>query len=254
MAEETTESPTLEEGETEVKAEQSEASADVEALMAELEKADIRTSEDLTNKLAVTKEYGQMANLLGTIRKENEELKEMIQSGTIRNVDEGYIDETSGTVDLKREVKGAVKELWDEQSKLQQEAQRVSLQRYQKVVNHKHYGRVKNVYEEKLRDPNVMIQINAGQVTHEDLFHDTLNEYWEGIARKSLETIKTLKGDVTGTETPVHVETGTEIPGKSPGVEEQSEEQLVTYRDRVDKGEVLTEEEEIDALIRVMNR
>jgi uncharacterized protein YhaN len=251
MAEETTESPTLEEAEAEVKADETE----VDDLMAELEKADIKTTEDLTNKLSVTKEYGHVVNQLGDLKRENRELREILQANQNRNRNEDYIDtDTREGVDLKDIMRDVIRQDREEQNKLQREAQQAGLQLYQKVTGHKHYGLIKKVYEAKLQDPHTMIQLNTGQTTYEDLFHDTLNEHWEGIARKSLETIKTLRGGGTGKEEPVHLETGTEIPGKSPGAEEKSEEELKGYLERVDSGGSLSEEEEADALLRILSR
>lgn len=252
MAEEKVESPTMTEGETEKKVVE-DSVTDVDGLIAELEKADIKTTEDLTNKLAVTQEYGHVVNLLGDIRKENEDLKEMLRTNPKRstgNEDINDFSEVNSEIDLgnviENKIGKALKKDREEQSKLQRESQAQALQRYQKVIGHKHFSRVKDVYEAKLGDPSTMIQLNTGQVSYEDLFHDTLNEYWEGIARKSVETIKALKG--TGTETPLHVETDTEIPGKTV-TDTGGSKRLKQATKEVNEGKTLTEDEEIEALM-----
>ena len=217
-------------------------SEEVDEIIAELERAGIGTAEQLQNKLAVSKEYGQMANLLGDLRRENAELRSMAQQGKTGASSEDFEDDT----DFKTMMKRAIREDREEVGRVQRRNQQIIDHSFRKITSHKHYPKVKEIFGEKLGNPENSMLIEAGEITPAEIFSGVVEEFLEGVAKKSLNAVKTLKGK--GTVTPPFVESGGKVSEPTPASITETDEKLKKMKAAVDKGTILTEDEELDAI------
>lgn len=223
---------------------------DVDALIAELEKAGVTNTEQLQNKLSVTKEYGNVVNQLGDARAEIRQLREMLQSGQQkRRVDDFGMDNTSQDVDLAGLINKVMEERDIKKARQQQEYSKAVVATWNKIQNDQDYGLIKEVWEKKMSDPNFVFMIQNGQVNAIDEYHNTVREYYKGIAKRSVETIKTLAGG-SKIKAP-HVESGNaRVPGMKVNDDKTAQqEKIEELTDKVNKGKTLTIDEELDALM-----
>lgn len=241
----TEELPTIPEGEpTEVVTEL--VATDVEALVAELEKAGVTNTEQLQGKLAASRETGNMANQLGETRRELSELKTLLTPSQPKpNADYESLNEE---VDLGAVVRREIKADRAEQMKAQAEAQKQVQAVWSEIQSDEDYPLVKEIWEGKLQDPNFVFQIQQGQVNPSRAYTDIVRGYYKGIAKRSVDTIKQLQGGAI--IEPPHVEGGETqtitIPGA--GDEPKSKETLAKLGEKLDKGGLLTEQDELAAI------
>ena len=232
------ESPTLGEGEPKEKEKEETkpdaTQVDVDALIAELEKAGVTNTEALHNKLAVTKEYGKVVNMLGELKAENRQLKEMLESKPAPG-DFDY-SETSGSPDLA----DIINKVLDKRDamKAQQQAQynKAVLEMWNEIQSDQDYELIKDVWEEKTRDPNFIFMVQQGQVNPVKEYNKMVREYYKGIAKRSVETIKVLSGKEK--VKPPYVESGNaRVPGiESKNEESDQEKKLKGMKESVEKG------------------
>lgn len=218
---------------------------EVNSLIAELEKAGVTNTEQLQNKLAVTKEYGKVVNMLGDLKAENKDLKKMLESSRYQTNDYDSSDSTD-LGDLINKVLDS-----REQKKMQQQQQVTQnvMKMWNDIQDDQDYGLVKDIWEAKLKDPNYVFKIQQGMTNPVQDYNQTVREYYKGIAKRSVDTIKTLQGG--GKVKPPYVESGA---ARVPGVKSDSDEspqtaKLKALQERVDKGESLTEDEQAEALM-----
>jgi len=240
------ESPTLEEGKpaTEVKAEETPVD-DTSALLAELEKAGITKPDELTGKLEASYQAGNLANQLGEARQELAEIKAaMGQPKPTAEEYSGYEE----TADLEKILERTLDKREKVAARKQAEAQKVVLGMWNKIQNDSDYKLVKEVWEDKLKDPNFTFKIQQGLVNPIEEYNDVVRGYYKGIAKRSLDTIKKLQGGAVPA-TP-HVEDSARLPGSEvPIGEEKSEAQKTVDRlKEITKTRTLTEEEELEAI------
>jgi len=72
------------------------------------------------------------------------------------------------------------------------------------------YGSVKNIWEEKTKDPNFQYQLQSGLVNPLKEFNDTVREYHKGMLKRALNTINQLQGK--GPISAPHIEGGERVP------------------------------------------
>ena len=243
------ETPTLTEEKPKEKAEEKPTTEqDVDGLLAELEKAGVSNVEQLENKLTASSQAGNLANQLGTARGEIAELKELIQAGQVREEQPYQQEETDLRTLMKSEVRAGLKEQRDEDNKLNLEAQQASLNMYNAIQNDPDFHLIKDVWEKKTADPNFQVKVQQGLTNPYVEYNALIRDYYKGIARRSVETIKTLQGK--GDVTIPHVEGEGQVTAPRTEAEKTAqEEKMVKYKEKVDKGGKLTEEEEMDALM-----
>lgn len=241
------ETPTLEEEKPKEKVEVADPAKDTEALLAELEKAGVSNTEQLQGKLIASSQAGNLANQLGTAREEIAELKSIMENQTQQRVrpEESYESEESDlTKIMERSVETALNRREKKQREDYAQVQQASNAMWNKIYNHPKYELIKPVWEKKFENPNFSMQIQQGLLNPMEEFHNTLNEYWEGIAQRSVNTIKTLQGK--GPKIP-HIEGEGRIV-QTPEELSQDEERIQELQKKAEKAS-LTEEEELEAVI-----
>lgn len=217
------------------------------ALLAELDKAGVSKVEELTGKLTASREAGNLANQLGTARSEIAELKTLIESNQ-RNVAEHPLQEEE--TDLNKLMEKSVDTALDRREKKQREAnaqiQQAANVMWGKIYNHPKYNVIKDLWEKKFENPSFSMQIQSGILNPLEEFHNTLNEYWEGIAQRSVNTIKTLQGK--GDVVIPHVEEEGQIIAPATKEEKSESRQKLDRLQEISKKRALTSDEEIEAL------
>jgi len=222
------------------------ADDEVGSLIAELEKAGVKTVDELSGKLRASREAGNLANQLGESRKEIAQLRELMEASR-HTPAPNFIDEESA--DLGTIIEQRVNKTLDardkrlaEQHRAQQEA---TLRTWSKIKTDKNYNLVKEVWEAKIKDPSYLYDVQTGNVSPLDEYNDTVVEYYKGIARRSVDTIKKLQGGGV-TSPPPHMETG----DRTPQLQKETtptQARLKELKEKAAKG-LLTEEEELEAI------
>lgn len=203
---------------------------EVQALLAEMEKAGVTNAQDFNNVRTAAAESGRMANLLGEVREQNNALKQELAEmrGALKSTsrqpgnDQGGFDDLFGNFQNQPnpyqgqnvDIKGAINEVLNEREQKTREqtqrAQQAILQAWNTITNDEDYGLVKDVWEEKLKDPNFVFQINSGQVNPIGEYQRMLRNYYKNMVKGSANLIKKLTGErKLG---PQHLEQGGNTP------------------------------------------
>jgi hypothetical protein len=147
-------------------------------------------------------------------------------------------------VDLQAEIRKGFRAERQAEQKAQLEAQQQMMAAYNTITTDEDYHLVKEVWEEKLKDPNFVFQIQMGQKNPMMEYQNTLRTFYKGIAQKSVETIERLS---KGTAPTPHVEDGqARTPDMPSGAESSNQENTInTLTERADSGKILSEDEEL---------
>jgi len=249
------EQPTLEEeatpAETETEVPVEESQEDVVALLAELKKAGVKTDKQLQGKLQASAEAGNLARLLGENRQELAEVKELLADKGGKPAD---VDDYSGgeSIDLKDIMKQVIQEDRVEQNKQAMRVQQQNMAQWDAIQKDKDYGLVQPVWETKLQDPAFVYKIQTGQVNPVMEYMETVRDMYKGMNIRSANVIEQLQ---TGGKIDVpHVEGGERTPPLRKEDTDVTRQKLDSYRERVDRGDNLSEEEQMDALMGVLRR
>jgi len=236
------ENPTIEEPIVEPIVEETEAKTpDIDALVKELEKAGVKTAQELQGKLTASKEAGQLANLLGDANKRIENLE---QAAKIPPADPEYDYSDGAPIDIESIVEKKLTSVLDAREAKTRQVQQQAMQIWQGIQTDPDYGLVKDVWEAKIKDPNFNMAIQSGKKDVAKEYMETVREYYKGIAKQSLDTITTLqKGAVPATP---HVEGEAQLPGVP--TETTENETLQKVQEKAAKGGKLTEDDEMAAL------
>ena len=244
MVDEAKELPTTEEPkETEAKVE-----TDVDGLMTELEKAGVTNTEELQGKLKASGEAGTAFRMLGDERKKSQELQEKLdtmQARPAQTQSQDYMDYPEGqSVDIESAIEKGVNKVLNKRDKAAHEVQQKSMAAWNYIQNDEDYVVVKDIWEEKLKDPGYVYQIQSGMIDPVNEYTATLRRYYKTLLKKSHETITTMQG---GSSTPPpHVETGERAAANivSEGKGESANRKFLNaIRARIDKGYLPTDEE-----------
>jgi len=243
---EPTETPTTPEETPEEIVEPTETpSTDIDGLIAELEKAGVSRPEELKNKFVAAKEAGNLANQLGQTRAELAEIKALVAAQPKpQSRDYDYESDNTG-LDLKDMMKQVIVEDRQEQSKQQAEVQQHVLGMWNEIQSDDDYSLVQPIWEEKLKDPNFLFQVQQGMANPVKEYNKVVRGYYKGIAKRSVDTIKTLQGK-SGIQTPMHVEGGDRVQQLPPELS-KGEERLKELQKKANKG-TLSGDEEMEAL------
>ena len=219
---------------------------DVDALITELEKAGVTKPEQLQGKLVASKEAGNLSNQLGDARREIAELRDMLTSKPAEKEFEPNDDEGA---DLRTILRQEIEADRQRQTKVQIENQRKVNAMWNEIQGDEDYHLVKDVWEEQLKDSDFIFNIQQGKTNPVKAYNDVVRKFYKGIAKKSVDTIKTLQsgGKVTTpqvidgeTHTPSIPVNGKEIP--------EGKEVIKQLGEKLDKGELLNEEDELNAI------
>jgi len=244
----TDELPSISEEETKVEESKETPSMDIDALVAELERAGVTNPKELEGKLIASREAGNLANQLGAARNEIQSLKEEVLSmrGTTRRKQDDYYDDdtTPGNADLKSLVREAMREEKKAELIQQQKAREQAMQMHKSIREDEHFSLVKDIWEQKERDSDFLWKVQNGMINPVDEYHKTVVAFYKGLAKRSVETINTLKGGKPAAAAP-HVEDGARVSHIETKDEETPEEKRLK---ELKAKSMLTEEEELEAV------
>jgi len=233
----TTEEPQVKETKTE---------ADVDGLMAELEKAGVTNTDELSGKLRASHEAGRSAQLLGDERKRNAELEQRLKKLESKPQQQDFMDYPEGQpVDIEAAIERSVSSTLDKRDQAAREAQQRNLENWNRIQSDEDYGLIKEIWEEKLKDPGFVMQIQSGAKDPVSEYQTTLRNFYKTLLKKSHETITTMRG---GKPPPPHVETGerssANVVSETPSGTE-ADRKIAEMKEKTDKGHVMSTEEEL---------
>ena len=244
-----TEAPTLPQ-----EPQHSSPAIEMESLLKELETAGVTNPSQLRGQLTNAREYGKVVNMLGEIRSENTKLHEALSSIKATKQAPAYYEEDEPPVvshgNIKDLVSGAVRQAIMEERKNALEAQKMAMQTWHEIQGDSDYSLIKEIWEDKMKDPNFNYQINTGEVDPRKAYSDVKVDYYKSLAVKASKAIKALNGG--GVINPPHMESGVSASLSLPAKPSQTKEKIKAYKDRVNLGGELSSEEELEALISVL--
>jgi len=240
------EKPTIEEPTVEPEKEVEAPKIDVDALVKELEKAGVSTAQELQNKLTASREAGQLANLLGDANKRIADLEQAVRQPPAAEQEFDY----SEGHDIETIIEKKLTSVLDAREAEARQAQQQAMEIWQGIQTDPDYGLVKDVWEAKIKDPNFNIAVSAGKKDVAKEYMETVRKYYKGIAKKSLDTITTLQKG--GVPTTPHVEGEAQLPGV-PEVPNEGNETINKAKEKVAKGGLLSEDEEMAALEAILS-
>ena len=206
MAEETSElSPEVEEPTPQAEA---EPTRNVDDLLAELKNAGVENTTQLQGKLDASAQAGRAFQLLGDERKRSETLQvqiDKLKSQPPKEQDWDAYPE-GRPIDIESAIERGIDKTLLKRETAQRQAQEASIQAYNTIKNDQNYHLVEDVWNEKIKDPAYVYQVQTGQVDPIRDFQGTVVSYFQNIAKESYETIKELSSGVKTTAP--HVESG----------------------------------------------
>ena len=221
---------------------------DVDAFMAELEKAGVSTPSELQGKLInaqgfnkVQSERDSLARELETLRGEISQLKSNRQQAS--NWDE--YDNPGSTINIEDVVVKAIRKERVAEREQQMQAQQAMMKDWARIQGDEDYHLIKDIWEDKLKDPSFVYKINSGQVSPVDEYSSTLRTYYKNMLIKAGQTINGLKGTTPVASQPNLEQEGTyAVPKENIKPENTKFEQLSA---KAQKGQ-LSEQDELDLL------
>lgn len=240
----------------EKKIDEAESKQQIDDLIEALKTADVTTVDQLEGKLSASQQVGHMQNMLGEERAEKQRLLETIQNmSTTKPTQQqttSFDDVSEGQqVDLDSLVARNVEKVLDKRDKAAAQAQTANLQKYHKIMSDRNYPKVKKVWEEKLKDPQFVFEITNGIKDSVDAYREIVDDFKDGLLKQSLDTITALTGTGKPTTSP-HVEGETTVSHNLPDEKSDASEAIDKLQQEVDKGKQLTEQEQLDALGKVL--
>lgn len=179
------------------------------ALIAELEKLGVQKPEQLQGMAVASEQSGKLANMLGEIRRENAQLKHMLQE--VAKPKAAQHDPYSPEpVNIEDVVERAVGKFYENRIlKPQQEAQMRFTQELEEVQTDDHFIVLGNQFEEYVKVPKVQYAINTGQTSLAKEYRRFKDRYFTNLLSKVTDNYRSLiesgakgKGNVT----PPHME------------------------------------------------
>lgn len=224
---------------------------EADAFMAQLAQAGISNAKELEGKLDAGVQAGHLAQLYGTEKQKVAELQAQLDKKPVAPpaplAEDTYGEpDPNQTVDLAKVIGSEVNKALDARDQRTAAAQQQTMQAWGEIQSDEDYGLVKPVWEKKLSDPNFQLKVNSGQTTIQKEYNRTLRDFYKGIAKKSLETIKVLRGEKPATPVP-HMESGTEAI-LLPDELTDNQTKVKGLKDKVNTGGMLSEDEQMDAL------
>ena len=244
MVDEVTELPVAEEPTPEA---EEEPKKNVDDLLAELKNAGVESPQQLQNKLDASAQAGKAFQMLGDERKLVAE-KDAEIARLMSQIDRPEPNEYGERpINIADEVRRGIKQEMNEMQKNAQKAQQASMQAYNTIKTDPNYHLVADIWEEKVKDPAYIYQVQTGVVDPVRDYQGTVVSYFKNMVKESHETITELVGKGGG-QTPVpHIESGeTHSPNLvSEGEGESANRTFITkMRAKIDKGYIPTDEEE----------
>lgn len=192
-------------------------------LLNELKELGVERAEQLQGMATASQQAGNLANMVGSLKREISELKE---SRVEPKVDE-YGEPQQ--IDINTVVKNAIREVQTEQVKEQAEARQYILNELSYVQNDADYQNphIKEMWDKHIANPTIQSGINNRQTTVNREYNNVVKGYLKEIAKRTtsfLETNSSLPGQ---TSIP-HTETNQ--PGQAPKEPDERTENINTAR------------------------
>lgn len=227
-----------------------EKKIDVDGLISELERAGVKDAAELSGKLRASQETGRLAQLLGDERKARADLEARLNQLEQKPAPKhDFMDDYSENkpIDIEAALERTINRVLTKKEEQQRKIQEENLRKWNAIVSDDEYGVVKEIWEEKLKDPNLVMKIQNGMVDPIQEYNKTVRGYYKTLLQKSHETITTMRG---GKVAPPHVETGersANIVSTTPSGSE-AERKIKEMKAKTDKGHLLSQEEELEMM------
>ena len=226
---------------------------DVDGLVAELAKFGVENVSDLSGKLEAGTQAGRLAQLLGDERKRTESLEAQLRAQPAHAPKQDFMDYGEGqTIDIEaaieRNVTKSVKAVLDAEKAAQHNTHQANLQKWNHIQQDTNFGLVKEVWEAKMKDPNLVYKIQNNMVDPVQEYNNTVVGYMKKLLKQSHDTIKTMQG---GPKPAPHTERGERMPAnmvsETPSGTD-AEKRRAELKAKTDKGHVLSSEEELEII------
>jgi hypothetical protein len=248
MADDSTEPMGIDEQAPEVTdvTETTEKQTDIDGLISMLNDADVTTTEELEGKLVASQQVGNLAYQLGETRKELAELKKQPAPAPPR---EQFESHEPGTVDIETALEGAVEKVLSKREKMAQKAQQQQMLTWSKIQSHPYYPKVKDIFQDKMQNPEMITRIQAGETDTITEFFNTVIDFQGGVIQKAAGAIKTWKTDGGAAPATPQVESGdARVSAQTPEAKADKDKTIDGFKVKVDSGSFLTDTEEMEAL------
>ena len=258
------ENPTVELPQTEEPAkvvkptETAKPAVNVDEFLMELEKAGVTNLPELQNKFKASSESGRLAQLLGDERKRSRELEERLDSLSSRPQariqEDPFAASEQRPIDIEEVVAKSVEKVFTDREVKAQKIQQANLAAWNQIQQDEDYPLVQTVWENKLKDPNFVFKIQSGMIDPTNAYGETVRQYYKTMMKKSVETIKTLRGG-SPPITPPYVESGERIPTNlvSETPSGDTKKILDKARQKVKEKGFLNDEEQLDVIDTILN-
>lgn len=226
-----------------------EKKVDVEALIAQLEKVNLTDPNKLKGKLqnaegykSVQAEKDRLANEVSSLRTEIENLKNS-QVNKV-NIDD-FGDYQNNPIDLKETVRSVLREEKDAEQRVALERQKAQMAAYQKITGNKYWKEVGPAFEEKMKDPNINVQVQLGQLDPVELYNECTIEYFQDLSQKSLEALQLASGSKVK---PPHVENSARTPTQNMDTRDDRQKKIDDIREKAKAPHGLHQEDQMELI------
>jgi hypothetical protein len=239
---------------------------DIEGLIKVLEKAEISDPQRLQGKLEAGTQVGHLAKLLGDERKRSAELEETLRQQRDhikpRKPDdlEDFMENPSGAIDIESIVARTTRQVYrSERAREAKEAERIqkaNIEAWSRIQTDQDYPLIKDVWEDRLKDPAFVYQIQSGQVDPVLEYTNMVRGFYKKTIGESRKIIEMLRGNIPAAAPP-HVERGGRVPANlvsESRPESEADKKIKATREKVDKGGLLSSEEELDIMDAVFGK
>lgn len=189
--------------------------AEMADVLAELERIGVKKPEQVANMARASSEAGRLANMVGEIRRENAELRRIIEQSVTKPQAQSW-DGSPDTVDLGKLVEQsaakAVRGFYEEQVlKPQMQAREMLYRQMEEVQNDDDYPVVKDVFEQHIQAPRTQQALASGQTSLTNEYDRVVKQFYRKALGRSRDLLKSLHdaGAKPGAKTVPHMESGT---------------------------------------------
>jgi hypothetical protein len=228
--------------------EPTEQKTDIDGLVSMLEDAGVTTPAELEGKLAASQQVGNLAYQLGETRKELDQIKNRPVQPPPTDPNRFEID-SSQPLNLDTALEGAVEKVLSKREKLAAEAQNRQRLVWAKIQSQPHYKKVKDLFHDKLQNPEIISAIQSGETDVLNEYKNTVIDFQNRLLQTTVGAIKAWKtGDGPQAATP-HIESGdARVSPQTPEAKAENQKTIDGFKVKVDEGKLLREDEEMAAL------
>lgn len=229
---------------------------DYSELVSKLEKAGITEPKQLDGKLQAAQERGHLANILGQRNQELADMKAMMaemQAALKKQNTRGMDDDGergAGAIDLGDLLERKIDSAFEKRQRQALEAQQKAYQAWSAIQTDEDYPLVQEVWDAKLKDPNFAIALQSGTVDVMKEYQETVRKHYKTAIRTAAQVIKDLTQGALPPK--VHVEDSARVSADREPARDENKT-ISTLRESVNKGKILTEDQELAALTAVLS-